>query len=335
MQALQLHAFGDPGDAVGLVEAPTPRPGRGEALVAVGAAPINPSDLHLIGGYYGVRPELPAPLGTEGVGRVLGVGAGVHEELAGRRVVIVPGHQHGTWATHAVIAVENLVVADEKADLLQLAMAGVNPVTALLLLGRYATLHSGDWIAQTGANSAVGEYVARLAKLAGVKTFNVVRRETAAEQVQALGGDVVVLDDEHLPARLRSALGDRELSLVIDSVGGPSVAVLAHRLQFGGKVVSYGAISGAPTALSVRDDIVYRQISHHGFWIVNWLRNASREEIRSTYEAVVGQIARGQLLAAVERTYGLAEHRDALARAGRYRRQGKVLFVPDGADPGP
>jgi hypothetical protein len=35
----------------------------------------------------------------------------------------------------------------------------------------------GDWIGQTAANSAMGQYIIKLAKLAGVKTLNVVRRE--------------------------------------------------------------------------------------------------------------------------------------------------------------
>jgi NADPH:quinone reductase-like Zn-dependent oxidoreductase len=35
----------------------------------------------------------------------------------------------------------------------------------------------GDWIGQTAANSAMGQYIIALAKLAGVKTLNVVRRE--------------------------------------------------------------------------------------------------------------------------------------------------------------
>jgi NADPH:quinone reductase-like Zn-dependent oxidoreductase len=35
------------------------------------AAPINPADFLLAAGWYGVQPALPAPLGAEGVGRVV------------------------------------------------------------------------------------------------------------------------------------------------------------------------------------------------------------------------------------------------------------------------
>src|SRR6267378_1832731 len=42
------------------------------------------------------------------------------------------------------------------ADPLQLAMIGINPVTAYLLPNRYVSLMPGDWIGQTAANAAMG-----------------------------------------------------------------------------------------------------------------------------------------------------------------------------------
>ena len=47
---------------------------RDEVVVALEAAPVHPSDIHLIRAFYGVRPHLPAPLGAEGVGKVAAVG---------------------------------------------------------------------------------------------------------------------------------------------------------------------------------------------------------------------------------------------------------------------
>jgi NADPH:quinone reductase-like Zn-dependent oxidoreductase len=88
-----------------------------------------------------------------------------------------------------------------------------------------------------------------------------------------------VIDGDDLPAQLQRLLGAQELALVLDSIGGPVVNTLAHRLRFGGKVVSFGALSGQPTSLDVRQDLIYRNISHHGFWTLNWLRRAPRAEI--------------------------------------------------------
>jgi NADPH:quinone reductase-like Zn-dependent oxidoreductase len=74
------------------------------------------------------------------------------------------------------------VAVSDEGDPRQLAMIGVNPITALLLLRLFEAVTEGDWIAQTGANSAVGQYIIRLAERAGIHTLNVVRSQEAATQ---------------------------------------------------------------------------------------------------------------------------------------------------------
>ena len=125
MTALRLNGFGEPAEVVALVSEPELHAGRDQLLVELEAAPVHPSDLHLIRGFYGVRPELPAPLGAEGVGRVLEVGPGADRGLAGRRVVILPTYEQGTWADQAVVAAHSVVAVSDQADALQLAMIGV------------------------------------------------------------------------------------------------------------------------------------------------------------------------------------------------------------------
>jgi NADPH:quinone reductase-like Zn-dependent oxidoreductase len=328
MNALRLNGFGDPAKVVALVPGPELHAGRNELLVALEAAPVHPSDLHLIRGFYGVHPALPAPLGAEGVGRVVEVGPEADQGLAGRRVAILPTYEQGTWADRALVADHNVLAVSDDADALQLAMIGVNPLTALLLLRLHGHLSQDDWIAQTGANSAVGQYVVKLSKLAGVKTLNLVRREAAAAQVVAAGGDRVIVVRDDLSRQLDRALEGRELALVLDSIGGPAVAELAHRLRFGGKVVSFGALGGEPTALSVRHDLIYRNISHHGFWTFNWLRQASREDISARYQEIAGLVSSGELTVEIDQTYRLDQYAEALDRAEQYQRSGKVLFTP-------
>jgi NADPH:quinone reductase-like Zn-dependent oxidoreductase len=326
MNALRLNGFGDPVTVLALIREPELHAGRDQLLVALEAAPVHPSDLHLIRGFYGVHPALPARLGAEGVGRVVEVGPGADQGLTGRRVVILPTYEQGTWAEHAVVAADNVVAVSDDADALQLAMIGVNPLTALLLLRLHEHLSTGDWVAQTGANSAVGQYVIQLAKLAGVKTLNLVRREAAAAQVAAAGGDRVIVVSDDLPGQLERALEGDELALVLDSIGGPAVADLAHRLRVGGKVVSFGALGGQPTVLAVRDDLIYRDISHHGFWTFNWLRQASRDDINARYQEIAGLVASGELTVEIDQTYPLEQYAEALRHAERYQRSGKVLF---------
>src|SRR5260221_13646559 len=100
----------------------------------------------------------------------------------------------------------------DEIDHLKLSMIGINPATAYLLLNRYVSLMPGDWLGQTAANSAMGQYIIALAKLAGVRTLNIVRREEAAEQVRQFGGDRVVLQRDSLHEDIKKALDGRKLS---------------------------------------------------------------------------------------------------------------------------
>src|ERR1700730_1386875 len=198
MQQLQLVAYGGPSDVIELNRVPEPALRQGDVLVSMEAAPINPSDFMLVRGIYHVRPAFPFPLGAEGVGRVIQTGSKVDGALRGRRVLILPTYEQGTWADQVVVPARNVVPMSDDADPLQLAMIGINPATAYLVLNRYVSLMPGDWIGQTAANAAMGQYIIALAKLAGVKTLNLVRREEAAEQVRQWGGDRVVLQGDNL-----------------------------------------------------------------------------------------------------------------------------------------
>ncbi len=62
-------------------------------------------------------------------------------------------------------------------DVNQFAMMGVNPPTAYLLLTDIVKLPRGSWVIQNGANSGVGRATVAVAKLQGLKTVNVVRRD--------------------------------------------------------------------------------------------------------------------------------------------------------------
>ena len=54
-----------------MVTVTLPAPGPGEVVIDLEYSPINPSDLVLMRGLYGIKPALPAPVGSEGVARVV------------------------------------------------------------------------------------------------------------------------------------------------------------------------------------------------------------------------------------------------------------------------
>src|ERR1700731_1156415 len=221
MRQLQLIAHGEPSDVIELNTVPEPALGPDDVLISMEAAPLNPSYFLFVSGKYGVRPAFPSPVGAEGVGRVAKIGSKVDVALRGKRVLIIPTYEQGTWADQVVVPVRNIVPMSDEADPLQLSMIGINPATAYLLLNRYVSLMPGDWIGQTAANAAMGQYIIALAKLAGVKTLNVVRRNEAAEQVRQWGGDRVVLQGGNLHKDIEEALDGKKLSLhLLKRVGG-------------------------------------------------------------------------------------------------------------------
>jgi NADPH:quinone reductase-like Zn-dependent oxidoreductase len=319
MRRLQLVAHGKPLDVIELNTVSQPAPGPEDVLVSMEAAPLNPSDFLLVRGIYGVRPAFPFSLGSEGVGRVIQTGSKVDVALRGKRILILPTYEQGTWADQVVVPARNIVPMSDQADPVQLSMIGINPATAYLLLNRYVSLMPGDWIGQTAANSAMGQYIIAIAKLAGVKTLNVLRRKEAAEQVRQLGGDRVVLQGDNLNKDIEEALGGKKLSLGLDPVGE-----LAKSLKTGGSIVSYALETGQFPVFSI--DFLFRGLSHHGFWLINWIRNAPRTEIQDIYQKLGDLVAEGSLSAAVEHVYPLEQFKEAIQQSLKSNRSGKVLF---------
>jgi len=326
VRTLQIRAFGKPTVAPELVEAETPEPQTGQVLVAMEAAPVNPSDLLLIRGWYGHRPALPAALGTEGIGRVTSVGPGVDAARIGERVMLVPTLRHSTWQDHVAVDAQDALTVDPVADPIQLAMLGVNPLTADVLLRHFVDLAPGAWVGQTGGSSAVGRCVIALARHAGLRTISVVRRPEVAAELLAAGADAVVVDGSDLADQIKDALGGERLALVLDPIAGEAVMELAARLVHGGTVVSYGGMSGGLVAIAPAD-LIFRDLKVRGFWQKHWLDATPREEVAASYARLAGLVVDGVLHSPVAATYPLERFPDALAHATRKDRVGKVLFT--------
>ena len=326
MKTLQISSFGSPTDVVELAEIEPADPGPGQLAVSIEAAPINPSDLTLIKGVYGVRPKLPAALGAEGVGRVIAVGDGVDASRVGERVLVVPNLEQATWRQRTVLDERNAVPVEAAGDPLQLAMLGINPITAHCLLHGYVKLAPGAWVAQTGASSATAGYVVALAKHAGLRTLNVVRRADSVTPLLDAGADVVLVEGDDLAEQAADAIGDTPLELIIDAVGGEPAARLASLLEVGGPILSYTARNRQPLSIPVVD-LIFRGLSVHGYWLNRWLASTPQEMIVRTYRDLAALVAKGTLAAPVEATYTLAEYREAIGHAAQTDRHGKVLFT--------
>ena len=201
MQAVHLTAYGDPVLNLSLVEVAEPAPpGKGEVLLQVEFSPINASDLLLAKGMYMVRPELPSVIGNEGTGTVQQVGEGVNNVAIGDRVLIPRGIF--AWVERVVVRAEELLVVPPKIDPRQASMLSITPPTAALLLSEYVDLMPGDWIVQNAGNSGVARSVIEVAKLRGLRTISIVRRQELIGELRDAGADVGAVD-KCQDARLR------------------------------------------------------------------------------------------------------------------------------------
>lgn len=325
MKAIQHEAIGDPAEVLQVVDLATPRPGAGQARVKVLATPIHPSNLLKISGQYGVKAELPAIPGTEGVGEVVELGEGVNGLSVGQRVLLTAGVP--TWQSELVAPAARLVPLPPIGDPEQLSMVVINPMTAWLLLHSIVDLEEGDWVVQSAANSAVGEYLIQLAKLAGLRTVNVVRRENVVEGLKSLGADAVVVDGPELADRIREAAGGEPIRLAIDAVAGETMASLLHGLADGGTLVSYGAMSMQPSSMHP-GKVIFNELSIRGFWLSKWFQTASEADRHEAFGALIPLIVGGQVSATIDSRYSLDQIKEAVTRAGSSGRSGKVLLVP-------
>ncbi len=83
-------------------------------------------------------------------------------------------------------------------------------------------------------------------------------------------------------------------------------------------------MSGEPPAFSPA--YLYKNLSFHGFWLMNWLRTATRHEIEKTYQVLADLTTRNVISAKVDATYPLDRYQEALAHAQQPNRSGKVLL---------
>lgn len=321
MHNVQINAFGKPWEVVETVSLPDPgAPGAGEIVVDMEFSPINPSDLVLMRGLYGVKPNLPAPVGAEGVARVAKIGSGVTGIKEGDRVLFPRGT---TWLTRAKVKADGLFALPANADPQQLSMLMVNPPTAYLMLTEYVALKKGDWVIQSAGNSAVGRAVIAIAKKMGIHTVSVVRRPELIEELKKLGADVVLVDGPDLAKRVREATDKAKIMLALDSVGGPGLMPLNDCLANGGTLVAYGVMSGGPGPFFTAPNI-FRDLTLKGFWLLNWFNKNSPERALEVQKQVASWIADGTIYTPVEATYPLSESKAAISHAAKGT--GKILF---------
>ncbi len=326
INAVVYATHGNPADVLRVEQQAWPEAGPNEAVVQMRAAPINPADLNAIEGKYPGRKEVPAIPGFEGAGTVVDLGSGVKHLPLGA-LVILP-HNLGTWRDAVAVKADELIVVPDGIEPVQAAMLKINPMTAWRLLHDYVDLKRGDWLIQNAANSAAGRAVIQIAHALGYKTVNVVRRAELIDELRAEGGNVVLVDGEHLRDEVKTATGGAPIRLALNAVGGDSALRLANCLAPGSTMVSFGAMSLQPLKIPT-GLLIFKDLRFRGIWINKWYDNATLEQRLEALRPLFDMAKRGLLKTKIEKAYPLIEAKTALAHAAQGKRSGKIIFEFD------
>ncbi len=265
MRAIRYERLGGP-EVLELVDVPAPQPAAGEVLVQVEAAGVNFSDIgRRLGRYLDATP-LPFVPGSEIVGRVCGLGAGVASLSVGDRVAGVTANRSGGYAEYCTIAANLVTRIDEGLDARRAVALPNQGATALYVLETMARLKRGDVVAVTAAAGGVGGLAIQLARHLGAGT--VVALASSArklEHARGLGADVTVdVTSAGLAHQLRDATSGRGFDVVLDSVGGELASLLFDSLASFGRLVSFGVASGMPLTVASHA-MMKRSVSVSGF----------------------------------------------------------------------
>lgn len=266
------------------------------------AAPINPSDLNMVEGKYGIKAKLPAVAGNEGVALVKEVG----NQVKGLKVgdwVIPRGGGFGTWREVAVVNSDEVDKIPNDIPRPYAAIIGVNPSTAYRLLKDFGNLQPGDWIIQNGANSMVGLAVVQIAALLGFNTINIVRSDKPESitfqdlrLLDMLGGTINIRDDFLRTQDFKDILAelDGPLKLGLNCVGGEVTTEMARALSYGGTMVTYGGMAKQPVVIP-QEVLNYKNLNVVGFWLTEWVKNNDRESRSIMLEDLAGWIREERL----------------------------------------
>ena len=285
-----------------IAEAEEPAPAPDEALVAVRAFSVNRGELALLksrtGGW---RP------GQDVAGVVVEAAADGSGPAPGTRVVALV--EQAGWAEQVAVPTGRLAVVPDEVGLEQAAALPLAGLTALRTLRGGGEL-LGRRVLITGANGGVGRFQVELAALAGATVTAVARQ---AGELMKLGAHDVVADPG-------AAAGPYHL--IVESVGGASLAAALGRVAPGGTIMLIGASSGEKTPIDI-----YDFIGHEGARIVSHLSYAHPEPPAADLEVLVGLVATGRL----HPTLGLVEDwsklQDVLAGLRDRRVSGKVVLT--------
>ncbi len=300
MKAIVVHHYGGP-EVLKFEDYPDPVARRGEVLVRVAAASVNPIDYKRRAGltkdYYPIH--FPGLIGVDMAGTVVDVGPEVEEFTDGNHVFAMADD---TYAELCVVKADVLADIPEGLDLIEAAALPLVTVTGNQLASATG-IKAGQTLLVAGAEGGVGRSAVFTAKqLGAIVIAGVLKRQM--EDAKSVGADqVVATDDDDVIANLPP------LDAVAGAVGGRTAEELIAKVKPGG---IYASVVGAPQNASKYPSVK----------VVTVFSKFDRETLEFMAEAVRD----GKLVIPISEKLPLSQAAEAQAEAEKGG-IGKILLV--------
>jgi NADPH:quinone reductase len=293
-----------------LAELAAPAPAADEALVEVRAVSLNRGEAR-----YLPRREEGTVHGWDVAGVVRAPAADGSGPAEGARVVGLV--DEGAWAELAAVPTDRLAELPEEVTFEQASTLPVAGITAVRALAVGAPL-LGRRVLVTGAAGGVGRFAVQLAHRGGGHVTAVARDSARAEGLTELGVDDVIheLNPEGEP-----------FDVILESVGGASLAAALARVGPAGIVIAFGNSSGEPTTFDVSGFYNKRGARLYGLRVFHELErhHTAVRDLRLLADEVAG----GRLDPQVSLTTSWREAGTALEALMQRRIRGKAVLTID------
>lgn len=342
MKAAIFRQHGGP-EVIEIADLPRPEAKPGEILIAVSAAAMNHLDLWGRRGLPGLEFEFPHIGGSDMAGIIAELGPGVTGLEVGTRVLVNPSlwcgdcewcakgeeslcdsyriigeHTNGGFAEYAVVPARNALPIPDDLSFEEAAAVPLVYQTAWRGLISRGGLSAGETVLITGASGGVSTAAIQIAKQRGAHVFAVTSGAEKAHRVKELGADVVVdrLESD-FAKQVREATDKRGVDLAFDSVGEAIWPDIIRALARDGRLVTYGATTGAKGQADIRITF-WKQLRIIGSTMSN----------RAEFEEVMSLVFQRQLRPVIDVVWRLDRAREAHVRLEAGQQFGKIVLTP-------
>lgn len=234
MKAARIFDYGGP-DQIVIEQVPVPEPGKGQVLIHVMAAGVNPADSSFRSGHFRQRMPLPFPWvpGLEGSGIVQAVQSDVIQLKPGQAVF---GPINNSYAEYAVAPATDLFDKPELLSFEEAASVPHGALTAWQAVIEEAEVQPGQRVLVHGGAGGVGLHAVQLAKWKGAHVI-ATASSANADFVRSLGAEMAI---DYRATKFEDVVHD--VDAVIDTVGGEMVDRSLRVIRPGGVFVTVAAM---------------------------------------------------------------------------------------------